>query len=133
MIKAKGNALNIAGLYPAEDTVSASWKHESGVIGTGSWCFVVDKHSETDSIEFTGEKGNITLPCFSPGNLILNNEKGIEEMKFTNPQHISQNLVQQVVNELRGVGKCVSTGTSAARTSKVLDKIVKNYYSQKNS
>ena len=126
----KGNASNLAGLYPAEDTVSGTWKHKSGVVGTGSWCFVVDESTEEDSIEIIGENGKITLPCFSPGNLILKNADGITEMKFNNPQHISQNLVQQVVNELRGVGTCVSTGISAARTSWVLDEMVKNYYSK---
>ena len=127
----KGNASNLAKLYPAEDTVSGTWKHESGVIGTGSWCFVVDEKSETDEIEIIGESGNISLPCFSPGNLILKNADGITEMNFNNPQHISSNLVQQVVNELRGVGTCVSTGESAARTSWVLDEMVKNYYLNK--
>ena len=124
----KGIAKNIAGLYPAEDTVSGTWKHESGVVGSGSWCFVVDKSSEEDEIKITGEKGQISLPCFSHGKLKLTTSSGITEMEFTNPQHISQNLVRQVVNELRGVGKCVSTGISAARTSWVLDEMVKNYY-----
>lgn len=123
-----GNARNHAGLYPAEDTVSGTWIHESGVVGTGSWCFVIDESSETDEMEIIGDNGKISLPCFSHGNLILKNGKGITKMKFNNPQHISQNLVQQVVNELRGIGTCVSTGISAARTSWVLDEIVKGYY-----
>lgn len=125
-----GNAKNLAGLYPAEDTVSGTWIHESGVVGSGSWCFVVDEKSETDEIEIIGENGQISLPCFSPGNLILKNADGITEMEFNNPQHISQNLVQQVVNELRGVETCVSTGISAARTNWVLDEMVKNYYTE---
>jgi len=124
----KGNASNIGGLYPAEDTVSGTWKHKSGVVGTGSWCFVVDESSEVDIIEIIGENGKITLPCFSPGNLKLITNTGITEMGFKNPQHISQNLVQQVVDELRGKGTCISTGESAARTSWVLDEIVKGYY-----
>lgn len=128
----KGNASNLAGLYPAEDTVSGTWKHKSGVIGSGTWCFVVGKNSEEDYIQIIGEKGEICLPCFSPGNLKLNSENGIEEMEFKNPQHISQNLVQQVVDELRGYGKCVSTGESAARTSWVLDEMVKQYYKDKD-
>ena len=126
----KGNAVNLAGLYPAEDTVSGTWKHKSGVVGTGSWCFVVGESATEDSIEIIGETGRITLPCFLHGNLILKNSGGITEMKFDNPRHISQNLVQQVVNELRGVGTCVSFGISAARTSWVLDEMVKNYYSR---
>lgn len=128
VVGVKGQASNLAGLYPAEDTVSGTWKHESGVIGTGSWCFVVNEKSEKDNIQIIGDKGEISLPCFSPGNLKLKTDEGIIEMGFRNPQHISQNLVQQVVDELRGVGECVSTGESAARTSWVLDQMVKNYY-----
>ena len=124
----KGYASNLAGLYPAEDTVSGTWKHESGIIGTGSWCFVVNESSEKDEIVIIGEEGQISLPCFSPGKLKITKDSGIIEMDFENPEHISQNLVRQVVEELRGVGKCVSTGVSAARTSWVLDEMVKNYY-----
>lgn len=125
-----GNANNLAGLYPAEDTVSGTWKHKSGVIGMGSWCFVVDENTKEDYIEIIGDKGKISLPCFSHGKLVLENSAGKKEMDFINPQHISQNLVQQLVNELRGIGKCVSTGVSAARTSWVLEEIVKEYYSK---
>ncbi len=126
--EAKGAAANIAGLYPAEDTVSASWKHESGVIGSGTWSFVVDKNSVEDIIQIVGESGKISMPCFSHGTLVLTNGNGTETFEFDNPEHISQNLVEQVVNELRGNEKCVSTGESAARTSWVLDEIVKDYY-----
>ena len=124
----KGTAANIAGLYPAEDTVSASWKHESGIIGNGSWCFVVDENSVEDFIQIVGESGEISMPCFSHGKLNLKTSEGTETFEFKNPEHISQNLVEQVVNELRGNGKCVSTGESAARTSWVLDEVVKEYY-----
>ena len=126
----KGQAVNQAGLYPAEDTVTGTWKHESGVVGTGSWCFVVDKKSEEDYIQIIGEKGEICLPCFKHGDFFVKNEKGAEQLSFINPQHISQNLVEQVVNELLGNGACVSTGKSAARTSWVLDEMVKDYYNK---
>ncbi len=126
-----GTASNMAGLYPAEDTVVGVWKHESGVIGVGSWCFVTDESSEKDEIVITGEKGEIVLPCFTHGNVILTTREGITEMKFDNPKHISQNLIETVVDELRGNGKCVSTGISAARTSWVLDEMVRGYYSDK--
>lgn len=127
----KGNAANIANLYPAEDTVCGTWKHKSGVLGSGSWCFVVDKNSEEDIIQIVGEKGQICLPCFTHGNVKLKTEKETREFSFENPPHISQNLVQQVVNELLGLKKCVSTGKSAARTSWVLDEMVKDYYDKK--
>ncbi|NCB09640.1 MAG: Gfo/Idh/MocA family oxidoreductase [Bacteroidia bacterium] len=129
--KVSGIAENRAGLYPAEDTVSATWIHENGVVGSGSWCFVVDESSEKDEIEIIGEKGKISLPCFAPGVVKLTTKEKTTELEFLNPQHISQNLVKQVVDEIRGFGKCVSTGVSAARTSRVLDEIVKGYYENK--
>jgi len=125
VVESKGNATNLAGLYPAEDTVSGTWKHDSEVIGTGSWCFIVDKNSEVDEIEIIGEHGKVSLPCFSPGNLKITTDGDTKEMSFQNPQHISQNLVQQVVDELRGIGKCVSTGESAAKTSWVLVLVIR--------
>ena len=129
--KAHGFAANRAGLYPAEDTVVGSWEHRSGITGSGSWCFVADGSAEQDEMEFLGDRGKIILPCFSHGKVRVQTAEGLTELGFTNPEHISRNLVQQVVNELRGEGKCVSTGVSAARTSWVMDEMVKNYYATK--
>lgn len=132
--RVKGNATNLGGLYPAEDTVSGSWVHESGVVGSGSWCFVAGENSEADEIEIIGERGKVMLSSFaSPGELLVVTDEGTTVIKLENPEHISQNLVQQVVDELRGVGTCVSTAESAARTSWVLDEMVKHYYFNKAS
>ena len=128
-----GTAANLAGLYPAEDTVSATWKHESGVVGSGSWCFVVDKPEEKDEIQIIGELGSITFSCFQLGAVKLRTENTEEELFFSNPEHISHNLVKQVVDELRGVKKCVSTGVSAARTNWVLEEVIKDYYEGKET
>jgi predicted dehydrogenase len=127
--KVEGKAANRGGLYPAEDTVSGTWTHESGVRGSGQWCFIADPGSEQDTIDITGEKGRIRLSSFAfPDRLNVTTQHGDTELTFDNPEHISQNLVRQVVNELRGVGTCVSTGVSAARTSRVLDQMVADYY-----
>lgn len=123
-----GFASNRGGLYPAEDTVVGSWTHESGVVGSGSWCFVAEESAHSDEIVITGEKGEIVLPCFTHEKIRILTSEGETEMGFINPEHIAQNLVQEVVNELRGTGKCSCTGESAARTSRVLDEMVKNYY-----
>jgi predicted dehydrogenase len=126
--KVYGIAVNRGGLYPAEDIVTGTWEHESGVIGTGRWCFVTDESLREDKLEITGEKGSISMPYFSHGKIVVSDNEGSKELNFTNPEHISQNLVQQIVDELRGKGKCVSTGESAARTSRVMDEMVRNYY-----
>ena len=54
----------------------------------------------------------------------LETSKGVEEFTFPRNDPIQQPLIQLVVDELRGVGVCPSTGASAARTNWVLEKIV---------
>ncbi|MCW8925567.1 MAG: Gfo/Idh/MocA family oxidoreductase, partial [Xanthomonadales bacterium] len=124
-----GSASNLGGLYEAEDTVRANWLHASGVTGAGSWSFIASEDDEADVIEITGDEGSIRLSCFEKPDVLRLTKNGQESvLQFDNPQHISQHLVQQVVDELRGVGQCVSTGISAARTNWVLEQVVKDYY-----
>ena len=123
-----GIASNMAGYYEAEDTVSAVFSFESGVSGTGSWSFVVDKQAEQDSIEITGTKGSIQFPCYDKGYVILKTGGKTKKLSFVNPENISYNLVKQVVGAMRKENECVSTMYSAARTSWVMEEIVKLYY-----
>ncbi len=123
-----GIARNIAGFYPAEDTVSAAFAFDSGVTGTGSWCFVVAKGNDEDIIEINGTKGKLTFSSFQHGDVKLTTPEGRVSFSFQNPENIQHHLIRQVVQELRGEGKCVSTGYSAARTSLVLEEIVLDYY-----
>ncbi|MDP2338856.1 MAG: Gfo/Idh/MocA family oxidoreductase [Bacteroidota bacterium] len=128
IIKVNGIAKNIAGYYDAEDTVSSVFTFDSGVTGTGSWCFVVSKGSEEDIIEITGTKGKLSFSSFQHGDVKLTSPEGMVNFSFQNPENIQHHLIRQVVNELHGEGKCASTGYSAARTSWVLEKIVADYY-----
>jgi len=123
-----GIAQNLGSYYTAEDTVSASFTFQSGVTGTGSWCFVTSKGAEEDTIEILGTKGKISFSCFQHGEVKLITDDGLESFSFQNPENISHNLIRQVVQALRGEGNSESTMYSAARTSHVLDKIVMNYY-----
>ncbi len=70
-------------------------------------------------------KGRILFSTFGvePVKLITGND--MIEYEFDNPQHISQPLIQTVVNELIGWGRCPSTGASAARTSWVMDQMLR--------
>lgn len=124
----KGMAQNRAGYYSSEDTVSATFAFESGVTGTGSWSFVVAKGCDEDIIEITGTKGKIVFSCFQHGDVKLTTPQGEVILSFQNPLNISHYLIEQVVQDLRGIGKCASTSYSATRTSKILEEIVKDYY-----
>lgn len=123
--EAKGFAQNLGGFYEVADTVSATMKFQSGIIGTGEWCFVSSPHSEEDSITIAGTDGYIRFNTFAFRPILLVNKIGNRIYETPQPEHIQQPLIQTIVDELRGVGTCPSTGISGARTSRVMDWIVK--------
>ena len=124
--RAIGFSANQAGAYPADDVVAASFVFTNGILGTGSWCFTTDDRSQRDQITLVGERGTIRFDAFATFTVTVDAEKtGVKERTFTMPEHIQQPLIQQLVDELRGTGQCVSTGVSAARTNWVMDQIVR--------
>lgn len=64
IVETRGFSANQAGLYKAEDIVTGSFRFESGVLGTGSWCFTSGRRSEVDEIVITGSRGEISYPTF---------------------------------------------------------------------
>ncbi|MBN2089359.1 Gfo/Idh/MocA family oxidoreductase [candidate division KSB1 bacterium] len=127
IMEVKGMAVNQAGLYPAEDMVAANFRFESGVVGVGSWCFTVAESNRIDQTEIIGEKGKIFFSSFEMKPVLLEIDGHIQKFEPSWPQHVQQPLIQQVVNELLGSGKSPSTGETGARTSWVMDEILKGY------
>lgn len=122
---ANGFSANQAKLYPAEDLVVASFQFENGVFGTGSWCFTTGKASNKDLTTIVGSKGQISYPSFGDSHVLLEtDERGMEKFEFEMPKHIQYFLIESIVNELLGKGKCPSTGISAARTNWVMEQMV---------
>ncbi|OFY65960.1 MAG: oxidoreductase [Bacteroidetes bacterium RBG_13_43_22] len=126
--KVESVALNQAGLYKAEDFVSASLVYGENIVATGIWCFTVSPEINRDSLEIFGEKGMIKSSTFTFEPVVLSNENGRQEFVNERPEHVQYYLIEQIVKELSGEGKAVSTGISAARTSWVMDEVVKEYY-----
>ena len=124
----KANAFNQANLYLAEDIVLANWQHESGVAGTGSWCFTTSDKNVLDEVEIIGDQGRIVFSTFDFTPVILENSNGRQEFPFERPAHVQSNLMAKIVASLRGEGESPSTGKSAARTNRVMDEMVKSYY-----
>lgn len=120
--KASGHATNQAGRYLAEDAVAASFAFESGVLGSGIWCFAADQRQ--DQIELIGDKGRITFSTFDFTPVELTTATGTAAFDFPPPQHVQQPLVQTIVDALLGRGESPSTGDSAARTGRIMDQIV---------
>ncbi len=123
-------ALNQAGLYKAEDFISASFLFPQDIAGTGIWCFSAAPESNCDLFEITGDKGKLIFSTFSFEPIILENGEGRKEFINERPEHVQYYLIGQVVKALSGEGTAVSTGITAARTSKVMDEVVEGYYAR---
>ncbi len=122
IILAEGRAASQAGLYPAEDIVSGRFIFASGVQGTGVWCFT--SGTRLDRTEIVGDKGKITFATFGNEPVTLETSGAIRQFDLPNPVHIQQPLIQTVVDQLNGEGRCPSTGTTAARTNRVMERLM---------
>jgi predicted dehydrogenase len=124
IIEVKGTAANQAGLYSTDDAVTAAFQFESGVMGTGSWCFTVPEKQAMDVTEIVGSNGKISFSFFSNTVLHVETETMVEDFDIPHPQHVHQPLVDLIVKDLKGEGKCPSTGKSGKRASSLMDQIV---------
>lgn len=124
---AKGYFSNQMALYEAEDIVSGLFTFETGVHVIGVWNF--NAYCHLDRSEIIGNKGKITFSTFSNSPILFENQNGIQEFQINNPLHIQQPLIQSIVDELHGIGKCLSTGYTASKTNWIIDKILSPDYS----
>jgi predicted dehydrogenase len=129
--KISSMVINQANLYSAEDFVSASFLFNANIIGTGIWSFSVSKEGNRDNFEIVGEKGIIKTSTFTYEPIVLINRNGRQEFINEHPENIQYYLIGQIVKALSGKGEVVSTGVTAARTSRVMDEVVKEYYKDK--
>ena len=96
-----------------------------GMVGIGTWNFNADRG--TDMIVFTGPHGQLRIPVFTDGDIVVRRDGREEVVAIRNPPHVHQPLIQRIVDELRGRGRCESTGESGARASWVMDRFLESY------
>lgn len=118
---AKGIARNQAGMYPADDAVVANFEFENGILGNGSWCYTINKEQRTDQSQIIGSKGKIIFSFFESSIIRVETADGIQEYDVPYPPHVQQPLLETIVQELRGEGKCPSTGETGARANLIMD------------
>ncbi|MFP9100180.1 Gfo/Idh/MocA family protein [Flavobacterium sp. RHBU_24] len=119
-----GVGLNQQGLYSAKDALAASWLHEGGVTGTGTWNFGADKYEDTVTIY--GSKGTITFAVFDEVPLVLSSGDAREEVTIPHPENIQLHHVENMRNHLEGRSQHPSTGETGTHTNWVMDKISGN-------
>lgn len=124
-----GFAMNTGGAYAAEDVTSAAFQAAGRVAGTGIWNFNAD--AKTDLMVLTGSAGTIITPIFADADVVVrpsSGEDSAQTLRLRNPPHVHQPLIESIVDELSGRGRCDSTGESAARTSWVMDRCLEAFY-----
>lgn len=122
IMEAKGKAENKAGLYEPADTVSAEVTFQDGLKGSGAWNFVSPELDVKDEIIIIGEEGELHFSTFAHARIEgISASMGQISEETILPQHIQEPLIRTIVSELRGEGKCPSTGVSAARTNRIMD------------
>ncbi|MBN2545977.1 MAG: Gfo/Idh/MocA family oxidoreductase [Spirochaetes bacterium] len=128
--KVKSIVKNQANLYEAEDIVCINYEFESNIIGCGLWCFS-SSVKRIDETIIMGEKGFIKFSFFSFVPIKMENEDGSFEFDIKPPENIQYQLIKSIIDELNGISKCPSTCYTAARTTKIIDEILREYRQKK--
>jgi predicted dehydrogenase len=110
-----GYSINTGDAYTAEDVTVMSFLFDS-------------------TMTYTGSEGELRCSVFADTNIEIKLADGTSEsIEVRNPEHVGQPLQETIIAELRGEGKCKSTGESGLRTQRVLDAAVKVYYANSGS
>lgn len=124
IVKAHGYCTNRGHLYEAEDTVSACFRFENGLVGSGSWCFVGHKSAQEDIIEIVGDKGMVMFSVFNYDPIQLMTSEGTTNIVVKNPSFVQLPLIKSVIEDLQGFGLCTCNSMSATPVNWVMDRIL---------
>jgi len=128
IVQIAGVARNTGGAYAAEDVTVASFLCGDQVAGTGVWNFNTDRRGDTLTIRGTG--GILATSMFTDADVVLSRGASEQILTFRNPPYVHQPLIQTIVDEMLGRGRCESAGPSGSRTSWALEQCVADYYRQ---
>lgn len=124
ILDAHGIYANRGHIYSAEDSVSAIFRFESGLPGSGSWCFVAHDSAREDSVQLIGDKGSVRFSVFDYAPIVLHTSEGTERIEVPNPPHVQFPLIKKVVEHLQGRGVCDCTSVSATPVNWAMDRIL---------
>ena len=125
--RAHGYCANRAHLYNVEDTVSAVFEFESGVVGSGSWCFIGHQSAKEDCIEVIGDKGMLSFSVYNYDPIRLITTEGAVNINVENPPYVQLPIIKSVIEDLQGIGTCECTSVSATPVYWVMDRILSKF------
>lgn len=111
-----------AGLYAAEDAVSASWRFAGGALGSGAWNFVADRR--VDRVEIVGSQGRVLFSVFDEHPVQLEADASLS-LSIDNHPHIQWHHVLGMNAHIRGEAKHPALASEALKTDRILDRILR--------
>ena len=124
IVRAEGICSNRAGLYKPEDNISACFQFESGVAGSGSWCFVGHESSRDDSIKVIGDAGMVSFSVYDYTPIELTTSEGHTSIDVPNPPYVQLPIIKSVIEHLQGLDVCECTSVSGTPVNWVMDRIL---------
>lgn len=124
ILDARGVSCNRGNLYAAEDTVNAIFRFESGLSGSGAWCFVAHESAREDRIDIIGDRGSLSFSVFDYAPIVLHTCEGKRHIEVPNPPYVQFPLIKNVVEHLQGLAVCSCTSVSATPVNWALDRIL---------
>ena len=124
ILDAEGISTNRGHYYQAEDTVSACFRFENGMSGSGMWCFVAHESAREDSIEIIGDRGKLIFSVFDYAPIQLHTSEGVQQIAVPNPPYVQFPLIKNVIEHLQGLSLCTCTSVSATPVNWAMDRIL---------
>ncbi|MGE8185928.1 Gfo/Idh/MocA family protein [Pseudomonas sp. NPDC086278] len=122
IVEVAGFTARQAGLYAAEDAVSASWRFASGATGMGCWNFVADRRE--DRVELIGSQGRISFSVFDEHPVQLDAAETLS-LHIDHHEHIQWHHVLGMNAHIRGEAQHPALAAQALKTDWVMDQILK--------
>jgi predicted dehydrogenase len=126
IVDVEGTASNQRGLYRTADSLNASFRFDSGIVGTGIWNYTAGINQ--DEMSIIGTEGKLSFSVFNTTPIMVTTATGTESIEFGYPEHVHQPLIETIIAELNGQGQCPSTGATASHTAWVFDQLFADFH-----
>lgn len=104
------------------DTVSATYRFGSGVIGTGLWCYSAGV--DMDRTTVYGASGSLSFATTRPEPIELRRGRVHHLLPVGDPPHVHQSFAQTILDQLNAGPAARSNGRNVTRTGWVTDQVL---------
>lgn len=119
--KISGYATNQAGMYPADDIVSAEMLFPDDIIFKGLWCFTAPESASREGCEIVGADGSISFSFYGEEVHLITDKK--ETFTFKNPENIQLPMIERVNQYFRGKAENPCTAEEGKLVMKMLNTV----------